>query len=172
MVDTLPSGLTATGFSGSGWTTNLTTLTATRSNALAAGASYPALTLTVSVASNAPPTVTNTATVAGGGERNTANDTAGDPTAVIANPLAVVTSTTPSFAAGPLTAGVTTLAINFNKPVIGGGTAANYGLCTLGPDGLLGTADDVQLPLTALSSGASGAELCRLDAGRLPFDGP
>ena len=39
-----------------------------RSDALAAGASYPAITHTVTVASKAPASVTNTATVVGGGE--------------------------------------------------------------------------------------------------------
>ena len=55
---------------------NLATLTATRSDALAAGGSYPAITLTVNVAANAPASVTNTATVSGGGEVNTGNDIA------------------------------------------------------------------------------------------------
>jgi hypothetical protein len=40
----------------------------TRSDALAASSSYPALTLTVNVASNAPASLTNTAAVSGGGE--------------------------------------------------------------------------------------------------------
>ena len=82
MADLLPAGLTATAFSGPGWTTNLATLTATRSDALAAGASYPALTLTVNVAMNAPASVTNQATVSGGGEINTSNDMATDVTAI------------------------------------------------------------------------------------------
>ena len=43
LVDTLPGGLTATAMSGTGWTVNLRTLTATRSDALAAGGSYPAV---------------------------------------------------------------------------------------------------------------------------------
>ena len=38
--------------------------------------------MTVNVASNAPASVTNTATVSGGGETNTANDTASDPTTI------------------------------------------------------------------------------------------
>ncbi len=41
------------------------------------------ITLTVNVASNAPPTVTNTATVSGGGDTNAANDSASDPTTVM-----------------------------------------------------------------------------------------
>ena len=49
---------------------------------LAAGQSYPPITLTVNVASTAPASVTNTATVSGGGETNTANNTASDVTAI------------------------------------------------------------------------------------------
>ena len=84
VTDTLPTGLTPTAASGTGWTTSISgqTVTATRSDVLAAGASYPALTVTVSVASNAPASVTNTATVAGGGELNTTNDSASDPTTI------------------------------------------------------------------------------------------
>ena len=82
VVDTLPSGLTATAISGSGWTTNLSTLTCTRSDSLAAGAGYPPITVTVNVAANAPASVTNTATVSGGGDTNSANNTASDPTAI------------------------------------------------------------------------------------------
>ena len=84
VIDALPTGLAATDISGTGWSTDLSTLTSTRSDALAAGASYPAITVTVSVATNAPAGVTNTATVSGGGESNTANDTASDPTTIIA----------------------------------------------------------------------------------------
>src|SRR4029077_890394 len=54
----------------------------TRSDTLAAGGSYPAITLTVSVSSTAPASVTNTAAVSGAGETNTANDTATDVTAI------------------------------------------------------------------------------------------
>jgi DNA-binding beta-propeller fold protein YncE len=82
VTDTLPGGLTATALAGSGWTCMLSPLTCTRADALAAGASYPALTLTVSVAFNAPLSVTNTATVAGGGEQNPVNNTATDPTTI------------------------------------------------------------------------------------------
>ena len=89
VADMLPAGLTATAMSGTGWTVNLATLTATRSDALAPGMSYPALVLTVSVAVNAPASLTNTATVSGGGEVITSNDTASDPTTI--NQLADLT---------------------------------------------------------------------------------
>jgi uncharacterized repeat protein (TIGR01451 family) len=80
--DTLPAGLTATAIAGTGWTCTLATLTCTRSDALGTGASHPVITLTVSVASSAPASVTNTATVSGGGETSTGNDTATDPTTI------------------------------------------------------------------------------------------
>jgi len=78
VVDTLSAGMTATAISGAGWTCTLATLTCTRSDVLAAGASYPPITVTVSVASNAPSTLTNSATVSGGGETNVSNDTGND----------------------------------------------------------------------------------------------
>src|SRR6185295_12547365 len=63
VTDTLPAGLTATAISGAGWACVLGTLTCTRSDALAAGASYPAITVTVTVANNAAASVTNSAAV-------------------------------------------------------------------------------------------------------------
>jgi uncharacterized repeat protein (TIGR01451 family) len=81
VVDTLPpSGLTATGISGTGWSCTLGTLTCTRSDALAASASYPPITLTVDVDSMPPAQVINSADVSGGGEINTANDHVDDAT--------------------------------------------------------------------------------------------
>jgi uncharacterized repeat protein (TIGR01451 family) len=81
VTDTLPAGLTATGISGNGWSCKLATLSCTRSDALAAGASYPAITVTVDVASDAPATVINTAKVSHAGE-DTENDDAGDRTTI------------------------------------------------------------------------------------------
>ncbi|MDE2179332.1 MAG: IPTL-CTERM sorting domain-containing protein [candidate division NC10 bacterium] len=82
VVDTLPTGLTATGIAGAGWTCDLNTLTCTRADALGAGSSYPVITLTVDVAANAPSTITNGASVSGGGETNTGNNAASDPATV------------------------------------------------------------------------------------------
>ena len=45
-------------------------------------AQYPAITLTVDVALNAPGSVTNSASVSGGGETNVSNNTANDPTTI------------------------------------------------------------------------------------------
>lgn len=89
VVDALPAGLTATGIAGIGWSCTLGTLTCTRSDALAASSSYAPITLTVDVSSIAPATVTNTATVSGGGEANTANNSVDDPTNI--TPLADLT---------------------------------------------------------------------------------
>ncbi len=82
--DTLPQGLAANAMSGTGWTCVLANATCTRSDALVAGASYPPITLTVNISANTPLSVTNNATVSGGGELNTANSTAADVTTITA----------------------------------------------------------------------------------------
>jgi hypothetical protein len=82
VTDALPSGLTATAISGSGWNCTLGTLTCTRSDELPAAASYPPTTLTVNVAGSAPGLLTNTATVSGGGDTSPANNMASDVTTV------------------------------------------------------------------------------------------
>ena len=74
VTDTLPTGLTATAISGTGWTADLANLKCTRSDSLAAGNSFPSITLTVSVATNAPATVTNVTAVSGGGDGNPTNN--------------------------------------------------------------------------------------------------
>jgi hypothetical protein len=63
---------------------------------LAAAASYPPLTLTVNVATNAPASVTNSVTVSGGGELNTANNAASDPTTVTGPPAKLAITAQPS----------------------------------------------------------------------------
>jgi hypothetical protein len=83
VVDTLPNvanTFVPTAITGTGWSCTLGMLTCTRTDALAPSASYPPITLTVNVPSNIKANVTNTATVSGGGETNTGNDTATDPT--------------------------------------------------------------------------------------------
>ncbi|NUQ64120.1 MAG: VCBS repeat-containing protein, partial [Pirellulales bacterium] len=70
--------------------------------------------------------------------------------------LPTVTATTPSFdISGTLAAGTTSLQVAFSEPVTGGGTAHNYQLQSLGPDGLLGTADDAIVPLSVTLDGAA-----------------
>ena len=89
LTDSLPVGLSATALSGTGWNCTLSSLTCTRGDALPAGTSYPVITLTVTVASNAPSTVTNTASVSGGGESNTSNDSAADSTSIVSGSGAI-----------------------------------------------------------------------------------
>ena len=61
--DTVPAGLTPTAAAGTGWVCNIAgqAVSCTRADVLNAGASYPAITLTVNVAPAAPPSLTNTA---------------------------------------------------------------------------------------------------------------
>jgi uncharacterized protein (TIGR03437 family) len=61
----LPVGLTLVSVVGSGWTCNADSCS--RADTLGAGSSYPVITVTVNVNSNAPPSVTNMAAVSGGG---------------------------------------------------------------------------------------------------------
>ena len=91
--DTLPTGLTPTAAAGAGWVCNIAgqAVSCTRSDPLNGGASYPAITLTVNVAPAAPPSLTNTATVSGGGQINTANDTASDITTIGPGPDLTIT---------------------------------------------------------------------------------
>ena len=67
-VFTVPSGLTATGLSGTNWSCSTGTLTCTRTDVLAGGAAYEGLTLTVNVSSTAPASITVGVAVSGGGE--------------------------------------------------------------------------------------------------------
>jgi uncharacterized repeat protein (TIGR01451 family) len=86
VIDTVPAGLTPTAPTGSfdGWTCSINgqVLTCTQNDVLASGGSYAPITLSVDIANDAPPSVTNTASVSGGGELNAANDTASDPTPI------------------------------------------------------------------------------------------
>ena len=93
LTDTAPSGLTITAMSGTGWT--CTTLPiCTRSDLLAAGASYPALTITVNVANNAStPQINSVSVSTTATERDTANNTAADSTIVLVPPDMTVTKT-------------------------------------------------------------------------------
>ncbi len=142
VTDTLPAGLTATAIAGTGWSCTLATLTCTRSDALAASASYPAITVTVNVAGNAAASVTNMTTVSGGGELNTANDTASDVTTVIATPDLTVSEThSGNFSQGQTGATYTIIASNV-------GNAATTGTVTL--------TDTLPAGLTATAMGGTG----------------
>lgn len=79
-----PKGLTVVTLSGEGWTASANGQSATRTDSLAAGASYPPLSFVVRVDLDAPASVINLARVLGGGELNTANDAASDSVAITA----------------------------------------------------------------------------------------
>jgi uncharacterized repeat protein (TIGR01451 family) len=83
MSDTLPVSLKATAISGTGWACSLSTLTCTISDALPAGASYPAVVVTVNVSSNAPASVINQVKVSGG---SAVGASAADPTTISFGP--------------------------------------------------------------------------------------
>jgi uncharacterized repeat protein (TIGR01451 family) len=96
--DTLPFGITPTSASGTGWTCSVSgqTVSCVRSDSLAAASSYPSITLNAVVSQSAPATLTNTDSVAGGGEANLLNDTATDVASLVSSAdLAVTDSASP-----------------------------------------------------------------------------
>jgi hypothetical protein len=88
MTDTLPSGLVAAGIQGVGWNCVLALTSCTRSDALAAGTAYPPIVVTVNVTGST--SVTNVATVSGGGDNNGSNNSANDYTVILGAPTNVV----------------------------------------------------------------------------------
>jgi uncharacterized repeat protein (TIGR01451 family) len=144
VTDTLPAGLTPTGWSGaaSGWGCIIAsqTVTCTNSNALNAGASNSALTITVTVEQNAASSLTNTATVSGGGEVVTSNDTSSNPTTIVSSSDLSLTKATTSSGSG-----------------VGSQATFTITLTNSGPSDATGVAVRDQLPagLTYLNSSAS-----------------
>ena len=128
VTDTVPNGLAFVSATGTGWT--CVANTCTRADALAAGASYPAITVAVNVAANAASPQVNAVSVTGGGSA-TANAT--DSTAISQG---LVTITIPN---GGSTTATTTP----------GGTAF-YGLVLTGAPGVTGTVQLGCVPSSAL----------------------
>ncbi len=79
VTDTLPTGLTMAAMSGAGW--NCAANSCTRSDELAAGASFPPISVAVNVAANAPSEVTNEVALLYSGD---IAGTASDPTNIVA----------------------------------------------------------------------------------------
>ena len=109
VTDLFPSGLLGTSLSGTGWSCSLAALTCTRSDHLAAGVSYPAITLTVDVDGHAPLSVINTAVVSGGVETNTGNNRSDDTTIIQSGPVSVPAETGWGMAAFVVAAGLLSL---------------------------------------------------------------
>ncbi|AUS99884.1 hypothetical protein CLI64_05485 [Nostoc sp. CENA543] len=78
VTDTLPTGIIPTAASGTGWSCTISgqIVACTRSDVLAAGSSYPNISINVSIDVNiAATSVTNMATVSGGGDGDNTNNT-------------------------------------------------------------------------------------------------
>jgi uncharacterized repeat protein (TIGR01451 family) len=84
VTDVLPVSLTFVSASGTGWSCGNSsgTVTCTSSSPISAGGSGTAITLTVNPTAAAVPSVTNTASVSGGGETNAGNNSSSNPTTV------------------------------------------------------------------------------------------
>ena len=136
--DSLPARPDADGGGRAGWVCNIAgqAVTCSRGDALNGGASYPAIALTVNVAPAAPPSLTNTAMVSGGGEINTSNNTADDITTIGPGPdLTVTKSHSGDFRQGQIGA---TFTITVSNP----GFTVRRGIVTVTdtvPTGLLPT---------------------------------
>jgi uncharacterized repeat protein (TIGR01451 family) len=120
VTDQIPSGLTITNMSGTGWGCTAPPA-CLRNDVLAAGSSYPPLTVTVDVATNAPATLTNMATGTGGGFGGVA--TASDPTTIngpAAPQLAISANSSPStFAPNGTGSYMVTISNTGNAPTTG-----------------------------------------------------
>ena len=82
-----PPGLTVTGLSGTGWACVVATRTCLRADVLAPGASFPDITVTATIASNATGTLGNRAVASGGGDVDPGNSIGLSP--ITLPPLAV-----------------------------------------------------------------------------------
>ena len=99
VTDTVPASLPVGGASGPGWSRNVVTqtVTCTRSDAVAAGASYPDITIDVTVGGSAPSSITNTASVSGGLDGDPSNNDATDTVTVSsAADVAIIKSVSPT----------------------------------------------------------------------------
>jgi uncharacterized repeat protein (TIGR01451 family) len=135
VTDALPTGLTATAIGGTGWGCTLATLTCTTSNVLNGGTSYPPITVTVNVASNAAASLTNQVSVSGGGS---AMASGSDPTTIILLPILSIASThTGSFTQGQTGA---TYNVTVSNSAAAGPTSGTVTATDTLPTGLTATA--------------------------------
>jgi uncharacterized repeat protein (TIGR01451 family) len=78
LTETPPAGMSINSMSGSGWAYNPSNQTCTRSDSLAAGASYPPVTVNVTFNTDAATELSNTASITGGGDANPSNNISSD----------------------------------------------------------------------------------------------
>jgi hypothetical protein len=122
VTETVPSGMTLASMTGIGWACSANSCT--RSDALNGGASYPAITVTVNVASNATSPQVNQVTVSGGGS---ATASVNDSTVIVPIPLLTIAKThIGNFEQGQQSAGYTIAVSNAPSagPTIGPVTVA------------------------------------------------
>ncbi|MEO8585279.1 MAG: IPTL-CTERM sorting domain-containing protein [Acidobacteriota bacterium] len=95
--DTLPAGLTPTAASGAGWACTVTapSVSCSRADVLGAGAAWPAISVTVNVLQSAAASVTNTASVGGGGDVTPGNNGATDVVPVVSSADLAIVKTGP-----------------------------------------------------------------------------
>lgn len=102
VTETVPSGLTLLAMSGAGWTCAIPSCT--RSDVLAAAASYPPITVTVSVAGTATsPQVNNVAVTTAAAESNAGNNGASDSTVIVTGTAGSLTVTPAGTGTGSIT---------------------------------------------------------------------
>ncbi|TAG26274.1 MAG: DUF11 domain-containing protein, partial [Burkholderiales bacterium] len=140
VVDNLPSGLLPTAASGTGWSCSTagSSVSCSRDAAalnLAIGASYPAISITTTIAQSANGTLSNTAIVSGGGDNNPANNAGSVDFEILRSP-AVSKSFAPSSAQVSQTVQLTIALANPNSIALTGAAVTD----TL-PSGLLLSAD-------------------------------
>ncbi len=151
VTDALPAGFTPIAASGTGWACSVAApnVSCSRADALAIGPPWPSISVTVNVLQSAGASLSNTATVAGGGDITPANDSStdvvpvgssadlaivktGPATAVPGTNIVytlVVTNNGPSDAAGVVVADPTPTNLTF---VPGGGACGTGFPCSLG----------------------------------------
>jgi uncharacterized repeat protein (TIGR01451 family) len=149
VTDALPAGLTATAISGTNWSCTLAPLACTRGDALAASASYEPIMLTADVSPMAPASLTNVATVSLAGDANATNDSASDPTTIIALPRADLAVTKTDGVASVASGSTTTYTIVVSNA---GPDAAN--------GAVLADPAAAGLAKTAVACSASGGAVC------------
>jgi uncharacterized repeat protein (TIGR01451 family) len=135
--DFLPFGMTATAINATGWTCSqlpTTFVNCTRADVLAVAASYPAITVTVSIDSNVSANVTNSANVTGGGDLST--HFANDFTTINVPDLAITKTHSGDFFAGQTGAVYTLTVSNVGTVATAGG---NISLNDFLPTGLIST---------------------------------
>jgi hypothetical protein len=165
-TDLLPAGLKATAISGSGWNCTLGTLTCTRNDPLTFF--YPVITVTANVANNAPSSVTNTATVSGGGEINITDNTVSDPTTILPPvSISLIQGSSTVKAGNPGTFAFSVMSVPAGTVTLTCGTLPAEAACTFSPPTLASSAT-VTLTITTKAPTLSSVPPAS-NSGNLPL---